>query len=189
LPQTLADNTLVGELRRRKLYPLNGRQQRIDDMLTRFLEVRDTTYRGGIGSGEGGGPRMTDVWRHGGFAVLERQLDALRHAGHLEPVVNGGVTRTLYWHVAEWYLRRPRIPVCAATTIVRYRKAGILHEEEKRPRGNAVAWRFGATEADPAQVREGLVWLDEAWPAWELQPRSVAETLAEMAKRRARVAA
>lgn len=182
MTQTLAEKTLADELRSLKLHPLTGRQSRIDDMLTRFAEVRDTTYRGGIGKGDGDGPKMTDVWRHGGFAVLERQLDALHHLGHLEPVVNGGVTRTLYWHVAEWYLRRPRFPVCAATTIVRYRKAGVLHEEEKRARGNAVHWRLGSTEADPVRVRLGLVWLDETWPRDGLQPRSVAETLAEIAK-------
>jgi len=158
-------------------------------MLTHFHQVRDTLYRSGIACGEGDGLQMTDVWRHGGFAVLEGQLHALHLAGKQEPLVIGGVTHTLYWHVSEWYLRRRRIPVAATSTIVRYRKGGVLHEEEKKPRGNAVTWRLDKTDAEPSRVRLGLVWLDETWPVDELQPRSVAETLTEIGKKRARAAA
>src|SRR4051812_4559124 len=84
---------------------LPTRQATIDSMLTTYPEVLSCLEKGGMGSGDGAPPQMPEAWRYGSYPVLETLLRLLRQNGRNEPLSPTGLTRTMYWHVAEWYLR------------------------------------------------------------------------------------
>lgn len=161
---------------------LSHRQGVIDSMLTTWPEVLSCLEKGGMGSGDGMPPQMPEAWRHGAYPVLDMLLKLLRQNARTEPVVVGGITRSLYWHVAEWYLRSRRTRRPAYRVDRKQRRFQVMLAGV--PQFELITIRH--EDVDAVKVLAGVEWLDKAWsPDLRLQPEAAEDTVKRVEKMRA----
>lgn len=137
---------------------LTVRQATFDELLTHFNDARSTVNRGQSLAGGGDGQMfMPAVWNPT-YRVLEKLLRVYRHEAAVRSDVQRAVlTRSDYWHLAEWYLNCRRFPQWPKKRTVQRGKELV----EVQP---PVVWRCDRhQDVDPRIVHDGLQWLEDEW--------------------------
>jgi hypothetical protein len=151
----------------RKLHPaqaLNTRQKVLDELLTHYRTAEETLWSGqGYDATDMAGVRgMPAVWTRS-YRELEGLLKKMRNQGQ-QKAVEGFSLQTLYWHLAEWYLRSEVFPQWPKKYSVQRGRETI----EVRPPVRMVLRRH--KDVRPARVKLALDWLDAEWTS-SVQPR------------------
>lgn len=144
----------------RKLRPaqsLNTRQLVFDELLQHYREAEETLWSGqGYDATDMAGVRgMPAVWTSS-YRELETLLKRMRSQGQ-QQAREGVSLQTLYWHLAEWYLRSEVFPQWPKRYTVQRGRETV----EVRPPVRMVLRRH--KDVRPARVKLALDWLDAEW--------------------------
>lgn len=151
----------------RKLRPaqaLNTRQMVLDELLTHYRTAEETLWSGqGYDATDMAGVRgMPAVWTKT-YRELELLLKLMRSQGK-QQALQGFSLQTLYWHLAEWYLRSEVFPQWPKRYTVQRGRETV----EVRPPVRMVLRRH--KDVRPERVKLALDWLDAEWTA-RVEPR------------------